>query len=219
MGGLASVFRHVAQRFSYFWLPWQVLRRRPTRDFDGKSLWAQGWYHHACRQNRQREFRIPSNGGLVIPAQTTRIRDIQEAYRCFKARGLRLNLTRGNPSSEQLDLCAGLLSPCTDYLAEGAIDCRNYGGLQGIVEARRLFSGMMGAPPDQVVVGNNSSLSVMHDIIVFALLKGTCDSLAPWSKQAEMKFLCPVPGYDRHFRICEQYGIRMIPVTLNDDGL
>jgi hypothetical protein len=91
----------------------------------------------------------------VNTERTTHVREIQEAYGRFKARGLRLNLTRGNPSSEQLDLCASLLSLSSspDYFSEGSIDCRNYGGVQGVFEARRLFSGIMGAPPDQVVVG------------------------------------------------------------------
>jgi DNA-binding transcriptional MocR family regulator len=154
------------------------------------------------------------------PVQTTEVRITQEGYRRFQERDLKLNLTRGNPSPEQLDLCASLLSSpvSAGYFAEGHIDCRNYGGPQGIAEARRLFSGIMGAPPDRVIVGNNSSLSVMHDVIVYALLNGTCDSVAPWSKQTDITFLCPVPGYDRHFRICERYGIRMLPIALNDEG-
>ena len=145
---------------------------------------------------------------------------LQAQYDAFKARGLKLDLTRGKPSPAQLDLSNGLLSlpGADDYVAEGAVDCRNYGGLQGLVEARRLFSTMMGAPPDQVVASNNSSLALMHDTVVYALLKGTCDSATPWSQQGEISFLCPVPGYDRHFKICEDYGIRMIPVTLREDG-
>jgi DNA-binding transcriptional MocR family regulator len=145
---------------------------------------------------------------------------LQENYDAFKGRGLKLDLTRGKPSPEQLELSAALLSlpGSQDYVAEGALDCRNYGGLQGLAEARRLFSGMMGAAPEQVVVANNSSLALMHDTIVYGLLKGTCDSVTPWSKQGEIAFLCPVPGYDRHFRICEDYGIRMIPVALKEDG-
>ena len=89
---------------------------------------------------------------------------------------------------------------------------------KGLVEVRRLFSGMMGAAAEQVVAANNSSLALMHDTIVYALLKGTCDSATPWSKQGEISFLCPVPGYDRHFTICQDYGIRMIPVALREDG-
>jgi DNA-binding transcriptional MocR family regulator len=145
---------------------------------------------------------------------------LQENYQAFKARGLKLDLTRGKPSADQLDLSAGLLSlpGANDFLAEGGVDCRNYGGLQGLVEVRRLFSTMMGAAPEQIVAANNSSLALMHDTIVYALLKGTCDSDTPWSKQGEIAFLCPVPGYDRHFKICQDYGIRMIPVTLTEDG-
>jgi len=147
-------------------------------------------------------------------------RQVQESYDAFKAKGLRLNLTRGKPAPEQLDLSSELLSlpGATDYVAADGTDCRNYMGLQGIPEVRSLFSGIMGAPPAQVIVANNSSLALMHDAVVYSLLKGTCDSSAPWSRQGEITFLCPVPGYDRHFRICEDYGIRMISVPLNDDG-
>ncbi len=145
---------------------------------------------------------------------------LQESYDAFKAKGLKLDLTRGKPSPAQLDLSVAMLSlPGTaDYVAEGATDCRNYGGPQGLAEARRLFSGMLGAPAEQVVIANNSSLALMHDTVVYAFLKGTCDSVVPWSKQGEIAFLCPVPGYDRHFTICNDYGIRMIPVALNEDG-
>jgi len=145
---------------------------------------------------------------------------LQDAYRAFQAKGLKLNLTRGKPSPAQLDLSAELLSlpGRTGAYAEDATDCRNYGGLQGLAEARRLFSGILGAPPEQVVVANNSSLALMHDTVVYSLLKGTCDSALPWSRQGEIAFLCPVPGYDRHFKICADYGIRMIPVALCENG-
>jgi len=144
----------------------------------------------------------------------------QAGYDAFKSRRLDLNLTRGKPSAEQLDLSAALLAlpGSGDHQAADGTDCRNYGGLQGLPEARRLFAGLMEAPPDQVVVANNSSLALMHDAVTFALLKGTCDSAAAWSAPGGIAFLCPVPGYDRHFRICEDYGIRMIPVALGDDG-
>jgi DNA-binding transcriptional MocR family regulator len=146
--------------------------------------------------------------------------EIRAGYNAFKAQGLKLDLTRGKPSPAQLDLSNELLSlpGVTDYLGEGGADCRNYGTLQGLAEARTLFSPLVGAPPEQVVVANNSSLAVMHDAVVYCLLKGTCDSPQPWSRQGEVAFLCPVPGYDRHFRICEEYGIRMIPVPLGEDG-
>ncbi len=149
---------------------------------------------------------------------------VQESYEIFKRRGLKLDLTRGKPSVAQLDLSAELLAlpGRGDFTAEGGVDCRNYGGVQGLAEARRLFSGIMGAPPEQVVIGNNSSLALMHDTIVYALLAGTCDSSTAWSSQGTTQggiaFLCPVPGYDRHFTICKEYGIRMIPVAIKEDG-
>lgn len=148
------------------------------------------------------------------------MRELREKYEAFRARGLKLNLTRGKPSAAQLELSEELMTlpGAGNYMAEGATDCRNYGGLQGLAEARRLFAGMLGAPPEQVVVANNSSLALMHDCVTYALLKGTCDSAIPWGKRGEIAFVCPVPGYDRHFRICEDYGVRMIPVALREDG-
>jgi DNA-binding transcriptional MocR family regulator len=149
-----------------------------------------------------------------------RLPELQQNYKAFKAKGLKLNLTRGKPSAAQLELSEELLAlpGAGKYMAEGATDCRNYGGLQGLAEARRLFAGMLGAPAEQVVVANNSSLALMHDCIAYSLLKGTCDSAAPWSKQGEIAFVCPVPGYDRHFKICEDYGIQMIAVAMREDG-
>ena len=155
----------------------------------------------------------------AAPANPT-IAEAQKTYDAFKAKGMKLNLTRGKPASDQLDLSNELLRlpDASDFTAEGATDIRNYGGLQGLIEVRRLFSRLVDAPADQIVVANNSSLALMHDCIAYSLLKGTCDSPAPWSKQGEIAFLCPVPGYDRHFKICEDYSIRMITVPLNDDG-
>ncbi len=163
---------------------------------------------------------MPNVTQLTSDDRATSSRQLREDYDAFKAKGLKLDLTRGKPSPAQLDLSAALLSLPgeKDYVAEGATDTRNYGGLQGLIEARRLFASMMGAPPEQIIVANNASLGLMHDTIVYALLKGTCDSTAPWSKQGEISFLCPVPGYDRHFKICEDYGIRMIPVEMGEDG-
>jgi DNA-binding transcriptional MocR family regulator len=148
------------------------------------------------------------------------LKQLQTDYLALKQRGITLDLTRGKPSSQQLDLSAELFSlpDAKDYMAEGAIDTRNYGGLQGLLEARQLFSSILAAPPGQIVLANNASLALMHDILVFALLKGTCDSSEPWLKQGDIAFICPVPGYDRHFKICEDYGIRMIPVRMLENG-
>ena len=146
--------------------------------------------------------------------------EIQAAYDAFKTRGLKLDMTRGKPAPEQLDLANGLLAlPGNgDYFSNAREDGRNYGGVQGLAEVRALFSRMMGAPADQIVVGDNASLSMMHDSIVWALLKGVPGSARPWSKEDDVAFLCPVPGYDRHFAICEEFGIRMIPVKLTGHG-
>lgn len=154
------------------------------------------------------------------PSRAGSLSQIKQQYDAFKARRLKLNLTRGKPAPAQMDLAAELLSlpGATEFVDEEGTDCRNYGGLQGLPEARRLFAGILGTPADQVVISNNASLALMHDCIVYSLLKGTCDSVQPWSKQGEIAFLCPVPGYDRHFKICEDYGIRMITVPMNDDG-
>jgi DNA-binding transcriptional MocR family regulator len=165
-------------------------------------------------------FSMTKIAQLSSDGMTAVSHQLQQDYDAFKAKGLKLDLTRGKPAPDQLALSNALLSlPGEhDYLAEGAVDCRNYGGLQGLLEVRRLFAPMMGAPAEQIVAANNSSLALMHDTLVYALLKGTCDSQTPWSQQGEISFLCPVPGYDRHFKICEDYGIRMIPVSFDEEG-
>lgn len=141
-------------------------------------------------------------------------------YDAFKGRGLALDLTRGKPASAQLDLSNALLAlpGVDDYRAVDGTDTRNYGVLQGLAELRALLAPTFGATPDQVIVGDNSSLGLMHDTIVYALLKGVPGSARPWSKDAAVRFLCPVPGYDRHFAILEEYGIEMIPVPSIEDG-
>lgn len=145
--------------------------------------------------------------------------DARRRYDAFKQRGVKLNLTRGKPSNRQLDLCNELLAlpGISDYKA-GAIDCRNYGDVQGLADLRALLAPVFGIAPERVILGSNSSLSLMHDAIVFALLKGTCDSPRPWTAEPRVAFLCPVPGYDRHFAICAEFGIEMIPVPLTSHG-
>ncbi|MFL6551097.1 MAG: aminotransferase class I/II-fold pyridoxal phosphate-dependent enzyme [Povalibacter sp.] len=144
---------------------------------------------------------------------------IRQRYEAFAKRGVKLNLTRGKPSSAQLDLSNALLSlpGAGDYMA-GPIDSRNYGELAGLPELRALLAPIFGVTADRLIVGENASLSLMHDSIVFSMLKGNCDSERPWSKESRIAFLCPVPGYDRHFSICQEFGIEMIPVPLNDNG-
>lgn len=145
---------------------------------------------------------------------------IESRYQEFKAKGLKLDMTRGKPSSEQLDLGNELLTnlSASDYKAADGTDTRNYGGLDGIAEMKAIFAEMTDATPAQVVVSGNSSLQVMHDTIVRALLHGVPDGSGPWSRLPKVKFICPTPGYDRHFAICEHHGIEMVSVDLKDDG-
>lgn len=148
-------------------------------------------------------------------------RQVQERYTAFRQRGLRLDLTRGKPSPEQLDLSNALLElpGRVDHVSAEGGDCRNYyGDLRGLPEARALFSGMLGAPVERCLVGGNSSLALMHDAIVYALLSGVPNGRAAWSAAGPVTFLCPSPGYDRHFAICEAYGIRIVPVALTGNG-
>ena len=163
---------------------------------------------------------MPTLDQLQTPDLTAFHDDVKQRYEAFRQRGLRLDLTRGKPASEQLDLSADLLrlpGP-DDYRAADGTDCRNYGGLQGLPELRALLAPAFGLTAETTIIGDNSSLGLMHDTIVYALLTGTCDSPRPWSAEERVKFLCPVPGYDRHFAICEDFGIEMIPVPMDDHG-
>lgn len=138
----------------------------------------------------------------------------------FRAMNLALNMSRGQPSSEQLDLSLGLLTCLTeqDYRSQNGLDCRNYpGGVDGLLEARRLFSTIVEVPSEQTLVGNNASIEIMQDILVWGMLRGVPGGSAPWVKQ-KPKFLCPVPGYDRHFTMLEALGIEMIPVAMTAEG-
>ena len=141
------------------------------------------------------------------------------AYEALAARGLQLDLTRGKPAPEQLDLSQRLLSLPgeDDYRDATGTDVRNYGGLQGLRELREIFAPLLNVPVEQLVAGDNASLAVMHDALVFSLLLGPLGAERPWAHQP-VKFLCPVPGYDRHFALCEQFGIEMVPVPLGDEG-
>lgn len=144
--------------------------------------------------------------------------DIRRRYQAFAARKLKLNLTRGKPSSRQLDLCNELLTlPGDDYLS-GSVDCRNYGELQGLPELRAQLAPIFGVNAERVILGDNASLALMHDAVVYALLKGAVDSERPWSRESRIAFICPAPGYDRHFSICAQFGIEMITVPMLDTG-
>jgi DNA-binding transcriptional MocR family regulator len=143
----------------------------------------------------------------------------QQDYAALKAKKLALDLTRGKPSAQQLDLSNQLLSlPGDDFRDAEGTDTRNYGGLHGLPELRAIFGELLGIPVQNLIAGNNASLEMMHDIVAFSLLYGGVDSPRPWIQEPSVKFLCPVPGYDRHFAITETMGIEMIPVPMLVDG-
>ncbi len=140
-------------------------------------------------------------------------------YADLQAKKLSLDLTRGKPSSEQLDLSNELLSlPGPEYRDEDGTDTRNYGGLHGLPGLRAIFGELLGIGVPNLIAGNNASLELMHDTVVFSLLHGGVDSPRPWSQEPVVKFLCPSPGYDRHFAITESLGIEMITVPMREDG-
>ena len=140
---------------------------------------------------------------------------LRKIYEEYAAKGLKLDMSRGKPAPDQLDLSMDLLT-ITDYKGETGIDSRNYGNLEGMPEARRFFADILGAQPDEVIVGGNSSLNMMFDTVSCAFVSGL-DGCKPWSQQP-VKFLCPSPGYDRHFAICEYFGIEMITVPMLSTG-
>jgi DNA-binding transcriptional MocR family regulator len=144
----------------------------------------------------------------------------QENYANLRAKGLALDLTRGKPSPEQLDLSNALLGlpGPQDYRDGDGTDTRNYGGLHGLPELRAIFGDLLGIPVPNLIAANNASLELMHDIVVFSLLHGGVDSPRPWKDEPAVKFLCPAPGYDRHFFITETMGIEMIAVPMREDG-
>ena len=147
-------------------------------------------------------------------------RKLSAAYREMEQQGLHLDLSRGKPSPEQLELSRKML----DEVNSGSVldsvdgtDCRNYGGLDGIPEAKALLAGMVGCRPEQVIVGGNSSLTLMFDILSHAMIDGLLGG-TPWCQVPDRKFLCPVPGYDRHFAMTEHFGFELVPVPMLPDG-
>ena len=146
------------------------------------------------------------------------LQDQQQAYDELRAAGLRLDLTRGKPASDQLDLSDALLRLPIATRDRSGTDVRNYGGLEGLGELREIFAELLGTNPSQVIVGGNSSLSMMHTTIVDFLLHGGVDSPRPWSQEERVRFICPVPGYDRHFSLVGSFGIDMVTVEMRADG-
>ena len=145
---------------------------------------------------------------------------LQQKYNEFKSKNLKLNMMRGVQSIEQLDLSNELITaPLANQIAKDIGDARNYGGLMGAAEARELFRDMLDADSiDEIMVLSNASLNIMYDTIAKAMLFGVQDGNSAWGKLEKVKFLCPVPGYDRHFSICQAFGIEMINIAMTETG-
>ena len=145
---------------------------------------------------------------------------LQKEFEELKASGLNLNMARGKPGKAQLDLVSDifdLMKDPADYVSDG-IDVRNYGDLSGIPAAKRLFAEILGCKPSQVFVGGNASLQLMFDTISKAYTHGLLHSERPWCKEEKIKWLCPAPGYDRHFKVTETFGFEMITIPMTDEG-
>ena len=141
-------------------------------------------------------------------------------YQAYQAQNLKLDMSRGKPGTDQLELSMEMLNmplSVSDFVCEGGIDARNYGFLEGIPEARRLMGDILGMPAEQIIVGGTSSLNLMYDFIAKGMTHGFSGEL-PWSKQGKIRFLCPCPGYDRHFMVTETFGIELVPVPMLSNG-
>ena len=145
---------------------------------------------------------------------------VSAEFEAWKAKGLKLNMARGRPGKEQLDLVSDILSVMTDPAdcVDGDVNVRNYGQLSGLPSAKALFAEILGCKPEQVFVGGNASLQLMYDAISKAFTHGLLHSPKPWCREEKVKFLCPAPGYDRHFQIGEFFGAELIPVPMTPEG-
>ena len=157
---------------------------------------------------------------MTIEELQTLQSELEKQFLEIKAKGLKLDMSRGKPSRAQLDLSMGMmdvLGSDADLICEEGVDCRNYGVLDGIKEAKQLLSDMSEVPKENIIIFGNSSLNVMYDTVARSMTHGVMGS-TPWSKLDKVKFLCPVPGYDRHFAITEHFGIEMINIPMTDEG-
>lgn len=159
---------------------------------------------------------------LTMPKES--LKELQTSlkaqYKALQGAHLSLNMSRGKPGDEQLALVMGMLTCLKtreDLISEDGTDCRNYGLIDGIIEARRLIADLTGTKPENVFIGGNASLNLMYNMVSNAWIYGV-NGTTPWSKQGKIRFLCPVPGYDRHFRITESFGIEMISIPMSPTG-
>ena len=145
---------------------------------------------------------------------------VRAEYEALKGKGLKLNMARGKPGKQQLDMVSGIFDVFRtpeDFVSDG-IDCRNYGELAGLPAARRLFAEILGCKESQVFAGGNASLQLMYDTVSKAMTHGLLHSERPWSREEGLKWLCPTPGYDRHFKITESFGFELLPIPMTPDG-
>lgn len=163
---------------------------------------------------------MPLYSSLTPEEAAAELSALQESYRSYQAKGLKLNMARGKPSAAQLDLSRPMLEVLdeeADLHSCDGTDCGNYGGLSGIPEAKQLLSYMLNDRPENIIAGGSSSLTLMFDAISRLMAFGT-EGHAPWSTLDQVKWLCPAPGYDRHFAICETFGMELIPVPITPEG-
>ncbi len=157
---------------------------------------------------------------LTAEERKSEYETLMSEYERLKARKLSLNMARGKPGREQLDLVSDILTVLSDPndCVDAGIDVRNYGELSGLSSAKRLFAELLGTKPEQIFVGGNASLNLMYDLIAKAYTHGLRQSPRPWSREEKVRFLCPAPGYDRHFKISESFGMELVTVPMTEDG-
>ena len=146
--------------------------------------------------------------------------ELEKQFEDAKGKGLNLDMSRGKPSAMQLDISMDMLNTVnstSEMKDEQGVDCRNYGVLDGIDEAKKMMADMIGTKPENVIVCGNASLNIMYDTVSRSMTHGVLGS-TPWCKLDKVKFLCPAPGYDRHFKITEHFGIEMITIPMTEDG-
>lgn len=165
-----------------------------------------------------------NEGGLIVAVTSLSIEELkqlqqqlQQEYDAYKSQNLALDMSRGKPSGKQLDCTNSIFDIKVDYMTKAGVDARNYGILDGVPEVKELFSELLNIPTKQMIIGGNSSLNMMYDTIARCFLFGTGGE-TPWSKLPKVKFLCPCPGYDRHFAVTEEFGVEMINIPMTEQG-
>ena len=157
---------------------------------------------------------------LTLEQRRAEYAALQARYADYQAQKLSLNMARSKPSRQQLDMVSDLLTVLSDPAdcIDDGLDVRNYGELTGIPSAKRLFAEILGTKPEEIFVGGNASLNLMYDLMAKAYTHGLLHSPRPWSKEPVVRFLCPAPGYDRHFGVSQSLGMELIPIAMTPEG-